>query len=174
MEFKIHQSTEILKTTPFILEQFLGGLSQNWLYNNEGKDTWSPYDIMGHLIYGEQTDWIVRIKIILSNNKNKRFEPFDRFAQMTTKNDKSINELLLEFKKLRLKNLDILNSLTINETNLKSTGFHPEFGLVTLQQLISSWVVHDLGHIAQISRVMAKQYKNSVGPWINYLNVLNR
>ena len=174
MEFSLEKSIEVLERTPKILESYLNHISPEWLHSNEGENTWSPYDIVGHLVYGEKTDWLVRIKVILSKSENKLFEPFDRFAQMNEDSSKSIRELLAEFKTLRQNNLNELNALNITEQDFNRTGMHPEFGEVTLKQLISTWVVHDLGHISQISRVMAKQYKTEVGPWIDYLGILKR
>lgn len=174
MEFSLEKSIEILERTPKVLESYLNHISPEWLHNNEGKDTWSPYEVVGHLVFGEKTDWLVRIKLILSESENKLFEPFDRFAQIKEGSDKSINELLTEFKTLRQNNLNELNAIKITEQDFNRKGIHPEFGEVTLMQLISTWVVHDLGHIAQISRVMAKQYKTEVGPWIEYLGILKK
>lgn len=174
MKFELHKSIEILERTPSILESYLQGLSDDWLKNNEGEETWSPYYILGHLIFGEKTDWIPRAKIILSQSENKMFEPFDRFAQLNEDQEKSISELLSEFKELRNKNIGELRSLQISEKELKRTGIHPEFGAVTLEQLLATWVVHDLCHIGQISRVMSKQYTNEVGPWKAYLGILTK
>ncbi|WP_272149863.1 DinB family protein [Tenacibaculum aiptasiae] len=174
MNFELNKSIEILEKTPQILEALLNGLSKEWIVNNEGKNTWSPYDIVGHLIFGEKTDWMVRIKTILSESENKLFEPFDRFAQLKEDQNKPIQELIKEFKTIRKSNLNELISLNITTEDYNLTGIHPEFGQVTLKQLISTWAVHDLGHIAQISRVMAKQYTEEVGPWINYLGILKR
>lgn len=172
MIFDIPKSIEILERTPLTLESMLMGLSEEWLNNNEGENTWSPYDIVGHLIFGEKTDWVIRTKIILSNSENKTFVPFDRFAQMGDGQKKPIAKLLDEFKILRAKNIEALKSLQIQEADFQSKGIHPELGEVNLKQLLSAWVVHDLGHISQISRVMAKQYKSEVGPWIAYLGIL--
>lgn len=172
MEFTLEQSVEILKTTPYVIESYLSTLSKDWIKNNEGNNTWSPYDVLGHLIFGDKTDWIIRIKTILSNSENKLFEPFDRFAQLEEDQNRSIECMIQEFKSLRKKNLDELTFLNINEEDLGRLGVHPEFGEVTLQQLLATWVVHDLGHIAQISRIMAKQYSKEVGPWIEYLSIL--
>ncbi|MDT0559554.1 DinB family protein [Ichthyenterobacterium sp. W332] len=174
MNFELNKSIEILERTPEVIEVLLSGLSQEWVRSNEGDHTWSPYDIVGHLIFGEKTDWILRIKTILSESDNKLFEPFDRFAQLKENQEKSIDELIIEFKEVRIENLNRLKSLNIKQEDLNRTGIHPEFGEVNLKQLISTWAVHDLGHIAQISRVMAKQYKSEVGPWINYLGILNK
>ena len=174
MKFDLNNSIEILEKTPKILESYLSGLSNNWLKNNEGKNTWSPYDIIGHLIFGEKTDWIIRTKTILSQSENKMFEPFDRFAQLKEDQNKPISELLTEFKSLRESNLKELKSLNITNKDFRLKGIHPEFGEVTLDQLLSTWVVHDLGHISQISRVMSKQYEKNVGPWKAYLGILNK
>lgn len=174
MNFELNKSIEILERTPNVLGTLLNGLSKEWIDNNEGENTWSPYDIVGHLIFGEKTDWIVRIKTILNDSENKIFEPFDRFAQLNEKQNKPISELIEEFTILRKKNLIELESLNISHKDYGKIGIHPEFGNVTLKQLISTWAVHDLGHIAQINRVMAKQYKNEVGPWINYLGILKK
>lgn len=174
MDFEWNKSKEILERTPEVLETLLRGLSKEWIENNEGENTWSPYDIVGHLISGEKTDWIVRIKTILSESENKLFEPFDRFAQLNQNQDRPINDLIDEFKLLRERNLNELDLLNITQKDLYKVGVHPEFGKVTLKQLISTWAVHDLGHIAQITRVMAKQYTEEVGPWINYLGILKK
>lgn len=173
MKFSITKSIEILERTPLILDAYLKGLSYEWLTNNEGTDTWSPYDIIGHLIFGEKTDWMIRIKIILSDSENKLFEPFDRFAQMQSQlNSQTISKLLNEFAELRKSNIEQLKGLNLTEEDLNREGIHPELGNVTLKHLISSWVVHDVGHISQISRVMAKQYQAEVGPWTKYLGIL--
>lgn len=174
MKFEISKSLEILNRTPIILESMLIGLSEEWLRNNEGENTWSPYDVIGHLIVGEKTDWIPRAKIMLSDSENKTFEPFDRFAQMNDDQNRPIEELLSEFKKLRTENLKELKSFQLNNEKLSRKGVHPELGESKLVELLSTWVVHDLGHIAQISRVMAKQYKTEVGPWKAYLGILKR
>ncbi len=174
MKFDLNNSIEILEKTPKILEACLSELSDSWLKNNEGENTWSPYDIIGHLIFGEKTDWIIRAKIILSQSENKTFEPFNRFAQLKENQNKPISELLAEFKNLRESNLKELKSLNITDKDFKLKGIHPELGEVTLDQLLSAWVVHDLGHISQISRVMSKQYLKNVGPWKAYLGILNK
>jgi hypothetical protein len=142
----------------------LQNISTDWTANNEGGESWSAYDIIGHLIHGEETDWIQRAQIILSENPDKKFKKFDRFAQFEESKNKSISELLKKFKILRAKNIETLHSLNITDKDLEVKGIHPAFGAVSLSQLLSTWVVHDLNHIAQISRVMAKQYKQDVGP----------
>ena len=174
MNFSLASSLEILSRTPRVLECLLKELSNEWVYYNEGDETWSPFDIVGHLIQGEKTDWMSRLEIILDNNPDKRFKPFDRFAQFEDNKEKSLDELLSQFKSLRESNLEKLKSLNITDKMLDYTGVHPDFGNVNLRELLSTWVVHDLGHIAQISRVMAKQYKGEVGPWMEYLPVLTK
>lgn len=174
MEFELAQSIEILSSTPAVLSSYLSNLSEEWLKNNEGEGTWSPYTILGHLIEGERSDWMVRINTILGNSEDKLFEPFDRFAQLENDQNRPIALLLEEFSQLRTRNLAALRAQKITPNTLKLTGIHPEFGTVSLSQLIATWVVHDLGHIGQISRVMAKQYKEEVGPWINYLGILSK
>lgn len=174
MNFELDKSIEILERTPLILNAYLNGISNEWLKNKEGENSWSPYDIVGHLIYGEKTDWMVRIKIILGASEDKTFVPFDRFAQLKENQSIPISELLDNFSQLRFANLKELKSLNISKDNLTLIGIHPEFGQVTLAQLIAAWTVHDLGHIGQISRVMAKQYKMVVGPWVDYLGILKK
>lgn len=174
MEFDLRKSLEILERTPSVLEYLLRGISEEWSMNDEGDETFSPYDVIGHLIHGERTDWMVRLEIILSDSKDKTFLPFNRFAQFEESDGISLNDLLTQFKVERDRNLRILLSKNLTEQDLNKTGIHPELGEVTLRQLISTWTVHDLAHLAQISRVMAKQYKEEVGPWQEYLSVLNR
>lgn len=171
MQFNLANSTEILQRTPSVLRAMLQGLSDEWLYANEGEGTWSPYEVVGHLIHGEKTDWIPRMEIILSDKADKTFEPFDRFAQLTEER-KPLDALLDEFDVLRAESLQILQSRSISDDDLIKTGIHPAFGEVRLYQLLSTWVAHDLGHIAQIARVMAKQYKEDAGPWVAYLRIL--
>jgi len=172
MKFQLNRSLEILSRTPDILEQMLSGLSDEWLLSNEGENTWSAFDVMGHLIHGETTDWVTRTKIILYAEGDKKFKPFDRFAQFNDSKGKSTEQLLHEFKQLRKENLTFIQQLNPDEKDLDKTGIHPAFGAVTLRQLLACWVVHDLNNIAQIARVMAKQYKTEVGPWVEYLRIL--
>ena len=173
INFNLKEAIGILGRTPAVLISLLSGLSPTWIYNNEGGESWSPFDIVGHLIHGEKNDWILRAKIILEYGEEKPFEPFDRFAQFKDSEGKTLNELLEKFTKLRNENIDVLNKLNLNENDFNKMGIHPEFGKVTLKQLLSTWVVHDLSHIRQISRVMAKQYKNEIGPWEKYLPAIN-
>jgi hypothetical protein len=172
MNFNLNKSTEILQRTPFVLETMLKNVSEEWIMQNEGKETWSPFDVVGHLIHGEKTDWIPRLELILSTRRIKKFEPFDRFAQFEQSKGKTMYQLLAEFKKLRKKNIWTLTSKNLTEADLKKMGVHPAFGNVTVKELLSTWVVHDLNHLAQIARVMAKQYKNETGPWEEYLPIL--
>jgi hypothetical protein len=172
MKFTVEKSLEILERTPNVLITMLQGISADWTSANEGGETWSVYDILGHYIHGEKTDWVPRTDIILSENSDKKFKPFDRFAQFEDSKGKTLSQLLIEFKILRERNIEHLRSKKLTDKNLEEKGIHPAFGEVTLSQLLSTWVVHDLNHIAQISRVMAKQYKTEVGPWTPYVSIL--
>lgn len=170
--FSIEKSIAILERTPSILSTFLNNLSTDWTSCNEGEGTWSAYDIIGHLIHGEKTDWIIRANILLSDNPNKKFELFDRFAQFNNSKGKSLTQLLDEFTVLRKQNIEELRLKNLTSKELEAVGIHPAFGEITLSQLLATWVVHDLNHIAQISRVMAKHYQEEVGPWTAYLKIL--
>jgi len=172
MKLELEEAISILEKTPVILKTYLKGLPENWTKNNEGENTWSPFDIVGHLIIGEKTDWVVRAEIILADSMDKNFKPFDMVAQFSYSEGKSLDQLLDTFEILRIENIIKLRAMAITDKQLLLTGIHPEFGEVSLKELLSTWVVHDLGHIGQISRVMAKQYKSEVGPWIKYLGVL--
>ncbi len=171
MKYKVNEAIQILEKTPLVLKSLLSELNDKWIYDNEGERSWSPFDIVGHLIHGEKTDWLPRIKIILGDN-DRHFDVFDRFAQFENSKGKTINELLTEFEILRIENISLLKSLNISEKDLEKTGIHPELGLVTLREHLSTWVVHDLSHLSQITRVMAKQYKQEMGPWIKYFQKL--
>lgn len=173
MEFNINRTLEILATTPDVLQKLLGGLSDEWLFGNEGENTWSPHTVLGHLIYADETNWLARVKKILSDSDN-RFEQFDRLKQFELYNDRPIGELLAKFSLVREESLKQLRSIELSEKILSRKGIHPDFGEVTLSQLLSTWTVHDLDHINQISRVLAKQYSEAVGPWRQYLGVLKR
>lgn len=174
MQFELNQAKEILSRTPSTLKSLLDGLSDEWVLRNEGPDTWSPFDVVGHLIHGEKTDWVPRAKIILEHGESCAFEPFDRFAMFRDSQGKTLRELLTEFEYARRDSLKELDALQITPEQLTIRGNHPELGVVTLGQLLSTWVVHDLNHIGQIVRVMAKQYRDEVGPWTAYLSILNR
>ena len=171
MEFSIENSVPILRNTPSVLRAITKDLPDDWLYSNEGGDTWSVYDIVGHLLHGELTDWIARLEKVLSAN-DKEFIPFDRFAQFTESKDKSLAQLLDEFEEARNRNVTILLMKNIGPELHNEEGIHPAFGKVKLSQLLATWTAHDLGHIGQIARVMAKQYKGAVGPWVEYLRIL--
>jgi hypothetical protein len=172
MKFDLNKTIEILERTPNVLKSILLGVSEEWTLENEGVNTWSPFDILGHLILGEETDWVTRTQIILSSKKDKSFVPFNMTLHLENSKGKTIKDLLDQFEQLRFKNLETIKSLRISNKNLNLEGMHPEFGKVTLKELLATWTVHDLGHIAQIARVMAKQYKQEVGPWAVYLGVL--
>ncbi len=176
MEFDLDRSIEQLVKTPQVLDSLLYGISFEWVTQNEGEDTWSAYDILGHLIHGEETDWMVRTEIILnSDNKGKgKFQPFDREAQFDTQEAKSMGEMLHEFQNLRRTNIAKLRELKLSEEDLQKTGMHPDLGKVNLQQLIATWVAHDLSHLAQIARVLAKPLRDEVGPWKKYLRILKQ
>ena len=171
MEFSIENSVPILRNTPSVLRAITKDLPDDWLYSNEGGDTWSVYDIVGHLLHGELTDWIARLEKVLSAN-DKEFIPFDRFAQFTESKDKSLAQLLDEFEEAHNRNVTILLMKNIGPELHNEEGIHPAFGKVKLSQLLATWTAHDLGHIGQIARVMAKQYKGAVGPWVEYLRIL--
>ena len=173
MQFDLNNSIQVLSRTPKVLEVLLSGLDLSWTHSNEGKDTWSPFDVVGHLIEGEKHDWIQRMNKILSDD-DKNFKPFDRFAQFESSQGKDLRQLLTEFTELRTKNLEALQRVSFTKEVLARTGVHPVFGMVTMENLLSTWVVHDLSHLAQIARVMCKQYKKEVGPWIEFMPILSR
>ena len=168
MKFNLEKSLEILERTPSVLETLLAGLSDEWIVNNEGENTFSPYDVVGHLLHGEKTDWMTRTKMILEKGTNQTFATYDRFAMYEESKGKNLMQLLNEFRIERLKNIELLKSFSLDDTKLNMKGVHPKFGEVTLRQLLSTWVIHDLTHTAQITRVMAKQYKTEMGPWLEY------
>jgi hypothetical protein len=172
IEFNLPDSTALLARTPAALEAMLRGLPDVWARGNEGQDTWSAYDIVGHLIVGERTDWMVRARLILEKGEARPFDPFDRFAQLKEDPQKSLEQLLEDFKCARAENLAALQALNLQPEDLQRRGKHPRLGTVTLSQLLATWAVHDLTHLHQLSRVMAHQYRNQVGPWIAYLGVL--
>lgn len=172
--FRIDQGVEILERTPAVLRAWLSGLSAPWVTANEGPDTWSPFDVVGHLIHGERTDWIPRIEHILAGKVDEPFPPFDRFAQTLESKGKTMDDLLSEFEALRRKNLEVLGGFGLVEEDLDRPGTHPEFGSVNLGQLLATWVTHDLAHLGQIARVMAKRHRTQVGPWRTYLSILDR
>jgi hypothetical protein len=173
MRFKTEQAMQILQRTPAVLRAMLGGgLDEAWIRNNYGPDTFSPFDVVGHLIHGERTDWLPRIRHILRHGESIPFEPFDRYAMYDANRGKSIGQLLDEFGLLRDENLRELRALDLNESQFELKGLHPALGEVTVRQLIATWVAHDLNHIHQIAKCMAWQYRDEVGPWLAYLGAL--
>lgn len=172
MDHNLDRSIEILGRTPATLSALLGGIHDAWVRGTEGPDTFSPFDVVGHLIDGEETDWIPRARIILAQGESLRFEPYDRFRHCTRNAGRSLAALVSEFAALRASNLELLRSWKLSARQLDLPGEHPSLGAVTLRQLLATWVVHDLGHIAQVARVMAKQYGDQVGPWTPFLPVL--
>ncbi len=172
MDFNLEHAVFFLSRTPEVLRTQLEDLPDTWTRLTEGGETWSVFDVVGHLLHGEKADWITRTKIILSNADDITFNPFDRFAQLESSKGKTLNELLHEFARLRKINLETLQSLALSEEHMDLPGIHPALGPVTLRQLLSTWVVHDLNHIAQVNRIMAVQYKDQVGPWQEYLRIL--
>jgi DinB superfamily len=174
MEFQLDHARDILRRTPATLNSLLRDLPDEWVVSNEGPDTWSPFDVMGHLIHGEETDWIPRAKIILEDGENRSFEPFDRFAMFEISKGRSLDDLLTTFEQLRTESLQQLKEMNVTPELLAKRGMHPELGVVTLGELLATWVVHDLSHVTQILRVMSKQYGERVGPWRAYLPILSR
>lgn len=174
MSFDPSAGVPVLERTPGVLRAMLAGLPPEWIDADEGAGTWSPFAIVGHLVHGERANWIPRARMILEHGAATPFPPFDREAQFRDSADRTLTGLLDEFAELRSANLATLASWRLDERQLRLEGLHPEFGLVTLSQLLSTWVAHDLGHIAQVARVMAKQYREEVGPWRAYLPVMDR
>jgi hypothetical protein len=171
-EFNLDETVAVLTRTPATLDALLRGLPESWVRSNEGKDTWSAFDIVGHLIVGERTDWMTRVRVILESGEARPFDPFDRLAQSRGSQNKSLEQLLDDFARLRRENLAALQALNLQPEDLSRKGRHPALGVVTLQQLLATWAVHDLTHMHQLSRVMAHQYRDAVGPWSAYLGVL--
>jgi DinB superfamily len=174
MSFNLHDAVAVLERTPATFRALLAGLPDAWIVATEGPETFSPFDNVGHLIHGERTDWIPRAAIILAQGPNRQFEPYDRFAQVRESAGKSLAQLLDEFAELRAANLVTLRGWHLTDAQLALEGEHPALGTVTLRQLLSTWVAHDLGHLAQTSRVMAKRYREAVGPWRAYLPIMDR
>ena len=171
-EFNLLEATALLARTPATLNALLRGLPDLWARRNEGKDSWSPYDIMGHMVLAERDDWIPRVRLILESGDAQPFAPFDRFTQMRGPQSKSLEQLLDEFASLRAESLTALQTFHLQPHDLARRGRHPSLGSVTLSQLLATWAVHDLTHLHQLSRVMACQYHDAVGPWSVYLGVL--
>jgi hypothetical protein len=166
------ETTAFLARTPATFDALLRGLPDTWVRGNEGNDTWTPYDIMGHMVHCEIADWMPRLRIILEHGEGRPFDPFDRFAQMKAGRDRSLDQLLDEFASLRQDNLATLEALNLKPEDFTRKGTHPALGSVTAGELLSTWAVHDLTHLHQLSRVMAHQYREAVGPWSAYLGVL--
>jgi len=171
--FVMEEGVAILARTPATLDALLRGLPDGWIAANEGNNTWSPFDVIGHLIHGERTDWMPRVKIILEHGEERAFDTFDRFAQFAASEGRTLASLLDEFATLRRDNLRELARLRLTSADLDRRGQHPAFGAVTLRQLLATWVAHDLDHVVQISRVLARQYSSEVGPWTAYLRIIS-
>lgn len=172
MEHDLQDTISLLARTPGVLHALLGGLPAIWTTGNEGENTWSPFDVVGHLIHAERTDWMPRVRTVLQYGEGQTFAPFDRWGQTRETQGKPLDELLDEFARLRSESLGELRALNLSTDKLQLHGRHPALGPVTLSQLLATWGTHDLTHLHQISRVMAHQYRGLVGPWSAYLGVL--
>ncbi len=172
VEHNLQNTIRLLSRTPGAFNALLRDLPEAWILPNEGDNTWNVFDVIGHLIHGERTDWMPRTRMILQCGESKTFEPFDRWAQQRVSQDKSLGQLLDEFARLRSQNLDELRALNLRREHLELRGCHPALGVVTLSQLLATWAAHDLTHLHQISRIMAHQYREAVGPWSAYLGVM--
>jgi hypothetical protein len=172
MKYDANKAVEILGRTPVVLTTLLGDLHEDWIMNNEGPETFSPFDVVGHMLHGEKTDWCSRISMILEHGLDKTFISWDRFAMYEESKGKTMKELLVAFADIRKKNVEWFMDLQLTEEDLDKKGMHPKLGEVTLRQLLSTWVIHDLSHIAQITRVMAKQYRNEMGPWREFFRIM--
>jgi hypothetical protein len=171
--FDLAEATAVLSRTPPTLDALLRGLPDGWVHAHEGGETWSPYDVLGHLIHGEKTDWIPRARIILEHGEAQPFPTFDRLAQFEESKGRTLESLLDEFRVRRRESLRELGALRVTEAELDLRGTHPAFGAVTLRQLLATWVAHDLDHVMQIARAMGQQYADEVGPWRAYLRVIS-
>jgi hypothetical protein len=174
MSFDLGEAIAVLERTPAVLRALLDGLPDGWTTCDEGRDTFTAFDNVGHLVHGERTDWIPRARMILEDGRARTFEPYDRFAQVRESAGRSLTSILAEFERLRADNIATLRDWHLTGEQLDLEGEHPALGTVTLRQLLATWVAHDLGHIAQTARVMAKRYTAAVGPWRAYLPVLER
>ena len=173
-KFDLANAIAVLERTPATFRALLAKLPEAWTAPNEGPDTFSAFDNLGHVVHGERTDWIPRARIILEHGRARPFDAFDRFAQLHESRGKSVHDLLEELETLRAQNLETLRAWKLTARQLALEGEHPALGRVTLAQLLATWVVHDLGHLAQTARVMSKQYRDEVGPWRAYLPILDR
>lgn len=171
--FDLRRAVDVLQRTPSVVTALLNGIDDSWARATEGPETFSPFDVVGHLIDGEKTDWLVRAEIIRRGDPTATFEPYDRFGHWERNKGRALASLLDEFADLRKHNIDTLLSWQLTDTDLALTATHPRLGVVSLHQLLSTWVVHDLGHIAQITRVMAKHYKDDIGPWSAFLPIVS-
>lgn len=171
MTFDLDAAVPVLSRTPEVLDVLLRDLPSAWVLGTEGPGTWSPYDVVGHLIHGERTDWMPRVEHLLAQGEAVPFPAFDRFAQFEASSGQSLPELLEVFRDLRHESLRRLTALHLTAADLERTGQHPEFGRVTLSQHLATWVAHDLDHLVQIARVMGRQYTEAVGPWRKYLRI---
>jgi hypothetical protein len=172
VDYRVDEAAAILSRTSGTLQALLCGMPESWVRANYGEGTFSPFDVVGHLIHGEKADWIPRARAILEQGESQPFEPFDRFAMFEASKGKTMEELLDEFEVLRRENLEILRAMDLGADKLELIGRHPEFGPVSLRALLASWVVHDLDHLAQIARALAYQYKEAAGPWRSYMAIL--
>jgi hypothetical protein len=172
MGHNLQNTISLLSRTPAALNALLRDLPETWTLRNEGENTWSPFDVVGHLIHAERADWMPRVRMVLQFGETKPFESFDRWGHVRECQGKSLGQLLDEFAGLRTENLDQLRGLNLRQEDLERRGRHPSFGAVTLSQLLATWATHDLTHLHQISRIMAHQYRQAVGPWSAYLGVL--
>jgi len=172
MNFRVDESIGILSRTPAVLSALMSGLPEAWLHCREGEGSFSPHEVLGHLVFGERTDWIPRARIILEAGESRPFDPFDRHGHEAFTTTQSTGELLREFAALRQASLEALAGLRLDAAALDAAGTHPSLGRVTLRQLLSAWVVHDLGHIAQIARVLAGRHREDVGPWRQMLTIV--
>lgn len=173
-QFDLDEAISVLERTPAVLEHLLRDLAEEWTTADEGPDTFSPFEVVAHLVHGERTDWMARVRRILERGETTPFEPFDRLGHRAASAGKTIAVLLDEFATLRRANLDVLRGFRLGQADLSRLGRHPDFGAVTLRQLLATWVVHDLAHLGQVARVMAKRYRSDVGPWAEYLRILSR
>ncbi len=172
MDFELRTALPVLTRTPAVLDALLRNLPSDWVSRNEGPDTWSPYDVVGHLIHGERTDWMPRAEHLLRHGEAIPFPVFDRFAQLEASSGQGLPALLDTFAELRVESLRRLEALNLTAADLDRPGRHPEFGRVTLAQHLATWVAHDLDHVVQVARVMGRQYTEAVGPWRNYLRII--
>ena len=171
--FVMEEALAILSRTPAAIDAMLRGLPEGWIAAHEGGETWSPFDIVGHLIHGERADWIPRARVIIEHGAARPFDKFDRFAQFTASEGRTLDSLLDEFASLRRESLDALARMRLTDADLDREGLHPELGAVTMRNLLATWVAHDLDHVSQIARVIARQYSDEVGPWRRYMRIIS-